>query len=206
MLVLALLIVDVIVIINVIVRIIIIFGVRQVILIVHLELLRSLGVIIDFTYRDFVLAGMLVVSIVIVIVRSGGRLCGKSHPYRQFPRMGIGEAFSMCHGHPRVLLGETEFDDTVSGRNPQKVAYACGCAPTIGRPMRLALPESDQYENQSDDGQANVPELETRFCQQVVGLGFAGQPDAKDSGKQQHENRPRQSWFFTIDAPMGVGT
>src|SRR5882672_1220566 len=69
-----------------------------------------------------------------------------------------------------------------------------------GADAALTLPECHEDENQRDDGQTQIPELEARFCQQIVCFGFAWQPDAEDCTEEQHENRPNWFWFLTINA------
>jgi hypothetical protein len=50
----------------------------------------------------------------------------------------------------------------------------------------LVLPESKDYKNHGDDGQAQMAQRRVRLRQQVMGLVFAGRLKAGDCGEKQH--------------------
>jgi hypothetical protein len=69
-------------------------------------------------------------------------------------------------------------------------------------PARLALPKAHQYEDQGNDGQPQMSHPQARFGEQIVGPGFARQPNSKNSGKQQHGATLKRG-MLTIDVPSG---
>ncbi len=70
-------------------------------------------------------------------------------------------------------------DESVRSDNPR------GSRADVGVRLRC-LPERDEHVDEGDDGQADVAHFEPRLRQQIVRLEFAGLPDAKDGGEQQH--------------------